>query len=344
VNRTEPELVAVREVMTDLAGAAAEPSAESVARTWSRIAAAQREPQRRLGARWLWLAVPVAAGLAVATAVVLPMAVRPAPAPATVAPVQVSESARPNKLPTPRPSNSPRPTVAVLDLGTMGPGLAPYEMVSVMADKSAAVPAPLKLFPGQLLYVRNDQVNASDGQLAGGVTQMWVDPDRMVTVKLLKDGDDYGGADRPVGPPDLRSPTPAWLNTLSTDPVVLYQQFLALNQGLKLSPDRYMLTEWTDAMLLYGPLLSARQRWAWYRALMYLDGLTANDYTVGGHTYLALGDRDSNPGPSPAPNRELTTGKALVDPATGQVVGELYPGQLVELWSHAVVDRVGQTG
>ena len=151
-------------------------------------------------------------------------------------------------------------------------------------------------------------------------------------------------ADRPTGPPDLHSPTVAWLNAMSTDPAKLYQQLLALDQGGKLSADRYVLSEWTEAMLLYGPLLSPQVRAAWFRTLNRIDGLTANQYSVGGKTYLAIGDRDSNPGPSPAPDRELTTGKALLDPATGQVVGELYPGNLVELWSHAVVDRVGQTG
>jgi hypothetical protein len=346
VSRTEPELVAVRRLVTDLAGEAAEPSAESVARTWSRIAAAQRDPHR-LGARWLWLAVPVAAAAVVAAAVVVPIALNPAPAP----PVDIgqpgppSSNPRSDKLPTPRPSNSPKPTVAVLDLGTVGAAVPVGQVVDAMVAKSAAV-VPLTFGSGQLLYVRDDQVHPpkhGDG-LVGEVHQLWINPDRMVVVKNLIDGDDYGGGDPPTGPPDLDSPTPAWLDAMSTDPAVLYQQFLAMNQGIKLSADRYVMTDWTQDMLYYGPLLSPKVRSAWFRMLSRIDGLTANQYTVGGKTYLAVGDRDSNPGPTPAPDRELTTGKALLDPATGQVVGELYPGQLVELWSYAVVDHSGQTG
>lgn len=346
MNRTEPELIAVRELMAELAGTGAEPSAESVARTWSRITAAQRRSPGRVGARWLWLAVPVAAGVVVAAAVVGPFAVRDAPTPPAPVdigrPVLPSDHPRSDKLPTPRPSNSPKPNVAVLDLGTIGAAVPFGSVINEMETRSAWV-VPLKFGSGQLMYVRNDQVSGSAGPV-GEVHQTWVDPDRMVAVKILIDGDDYGGGDRPTGPPDLRSPTPAWLNAMSTDPTKVYQQLLALNQGGKLSADRYVLNEWTEAMLMYGPLLRPPVRTAWYRTLNLIDGLTANQYTVGGKTYLAVGYRDSDPGPSPAPDRQLTTLKALLDPTTGQVVGEVYPGNLIELWSHAVVDRVGQTG
>jgi hypothetical protein len=320
MRRTEPELVAVRELAEDMAGSyAGEPS---TARTWAKIVNAQSSDATaavpvRLSRRREWLAVATVAAAVVALAVTATAVLRPGPGPAT----QVGGTA-PSPVPTAAPSvptdkqgdpwSTPAPgTEAPTIKGTLK--IRPVSLAKAIdAMSKAAKNSPaVTAASGQFLYTRIDAFDRAAGKWVPRTQDLWT----ALSVKK----------------PSVDHPTPAYLASLTRDPARLYDKFAAINAGVKLGGERYVTKELFGALRQYGPIMKPDLRAAYYKVPGLVAGETAVTIQLNGHTYYGFRDMAA-----PVGNFYL-----LCDPATGLAVGEVYDTTLIELWTVAVVDADG---
>ncbi len=336
----DTDLAVLREVTADVAGPAAEPSADAVARTWARLSLRTADPPARPRVWSRKLLVPAIAAAAVAVILLATVALRPGHG------LQVGASPLP---PTPsadrspaEPTSTPVPagTVAVTEVGTTVGSVPVGRVIEEMVAAAASV-EPVILSAGELLYVRMEVADWAGRQLtATRVHEWWVDPNGMTPLKIVNDGRDMGpGSDPPAGPPSLVAPTPEWLASLSTDPAVLYDMLVDLNAGVKLGGAHYVMKELAALYRTSDPVLTPAVRAAFYRALGEVDGLSATEVNVAGRKLYRMHQGGQN------------VSDLLLDPATGQVAGVRYSYlgsesvqvESIELWYRAVVREVGQT-
>jgi hypothetical protein len=323
------------------------PRLDGPAPSWDAVAARRQRPARRPG----WanrVAIPVAAAAVVlAVAAGVAVALRPAGSGA-VAP---GASSTPS-LKEPRPNGGPASSGAVAAL-------------EALAGPAASV-VPAALAPGQLIYVRSTGWQALVGMVEHHVHEMWVDPEGMIGLKIVVNGEDWTAP----GPksnnaaevaearqhlaaygPGIHMPTPAWLASLPTDPDQLLAALRAMTEtGSRWSPDHQVFDSLSNLFWHAGPVLPTDLRVALYRALAKLTGLTAENVTVDGRDLVALRHAEAN-----------DSSEILFDRATGHAVGTrsirtgewpptppVVPGddqtvEYLDLWTYAIVDEVGQT-
>lgn len=312
MRRTEPELVAVRELADDLVG---EPS---TARTWAKIinARSQTAPPARLSRRREWLAVGTVAAAVAALALTASVVLRPGPgsspttevggtAPTAAPSVPADKQGDPWSTPTPdadTPTVKGTPKVRPVSLA------AAVDAMSRAAKRNPAAPATAD----QFLYTRVDAFDRQGGTWVPRVQDFWT----ALSVKK----------------PSMAYPTPAYLASLTRDPARLYDKFAAINAGVKLGGAHYVTKELFRSLIQYGPILKPDLRAAYYKVLARTPGETAVTVQLNGHTYY--GFRDLAP--------SVGDFYLLCDPATGLAVGELYDMTLIELWTVAVVDADGE--
>jgi hypothetical protein len=338
----EPDLAAVRGLAADVAGPA--PTADAVARTWSRVTTAKR---RRI--RWARMLVPAGAAVAVLAVLVTTIALRPGPG-APQGGIQIgaqpvtspSPTATPTvrskaAIPCPAPCSGV-PTVTVTDPGTtLGP--VPISLViNEMVAKSASV-VPVALTAGQLLYRCFEVADkTANGQVTTSVHEWWINPDTAEVVKILNDGSDMGGSGAPTDPPGFNAPTRQWLANLSTDPTILYGQLVQLNASVKLGGAHYVLKELGTLYRTSDPVLVPAVRAALYRVLGQISGISATEVAVAGRKLYRVHQAGQD------------VSDLLLDPATGLVAGarwDITNGQAgtvatIDLWRSAVVGQVGE--
>jgi hypothetical protein len=331
----DADLAAVRETVTAIAGAAADPSDTAVARVRSRVALGRTHPGPG-HVRWHnWVTVPAAAATVVAVTLVATLALRPGSdqgvrvgGPPPTQPVP--------STPAPATGGPTSPTGNVItDLGRIEGRIPLAEAVRAMADASEGA-TQVTLGPGQLLYARTDRGERLDGTMVTSVHEMWINPDGVVPVRIVIDGREMEvGPPTPAGP-NLENPNPRWLARLTTDPDALYAKFAAINAGTKMGGAHYVPKQVASAFRTYGPLLSPRLRAAFFKVLGKVPGGRAHRIVLSGHTYYGFVD--------------ITAGAQwekhlLCDPETGQVVGERYgTSDQIALWHYAVVNGVNETG
>jgi len=348
MNAKDTDLIVLREVTADVAGRASEPSADAVARTWTRItmSGSAAPPSRpRFWSRGSALSralVPAIAAVAVAVVLLATVALRPGPGKGLqvgVAPLPPTPSSSADKSPPSSPPQQAVPTVAVTDPGTTVRSVPVGRVIDEMAAKTATV-SPVTLGAGQLLYLRMEVAETVDGQVQPRVCEWWIETHGMTAVKIVNDGQDMGpGYGPPPGPPSLAAPTPQWLASLSTNPAVLYSMLEDLNAGVKLGGAHYVLKELAALYRTSDPVLVPAVRAAFYRVLGEIDGLSATEVNVAGRTLYRVHQAGQN------------VTDLLLDPATGQVAGVRYTYltpegatvEAIELWYRAVVSQVGQT-
>jgi hypothetical protein len=255
---------------------------------------AHHRPSRRLGRPWL--ATPAVAAAVLAIALVVAMAPWGRHLPTTAGP---SPSSRPPSI-----TNPPR------IVGPLPLSQAVHEMTA--ASSQALM---LTVPPGQLLYSRFTVATRAGGVWTTTVAQRWSDPNHIIG-------------------PTLSDASPQYLATLPADPAALFARFAALNAGVKLGADRYVVKEVTRALRAYGPLLSPNLRAAYYGVLGLVPGASAVRVTLNGQTLYGIRDIAS----------QVVAEYLLCDPSTGQAVGELTGPDEVELWHYAVVRASGQVG
>ena len=159
---------------------------------------------------------------------------------------------------------------------------------------------------------------------------MWLAATDLRIARIAVDGHDMSTDNSPPGAPSLQYPSIEFLNGLSTDDSTLYTMFRDLNAGVKLGGARYVTKEVFYALRTYGPLLPPATRAAFFRVLTHVSGETAAEFQVAGGTYLGFHDIAGS-------GADL-----LVDPTTGQVVGERYGTDQLDLCRYAVVGALGQ--
>jgi hypothetical protein len=333
VNHNDPETIAVRQTVTDIAGRASQPTPEAVARTWARIDGGR--PHIRPARPWLAWSAAAAAVVAIslaATALLHPVRGRTALVGTPATPTRTMSPADTSQPPT---TTSPTPAPQA-DLGRIVRSVPLAQAVNAMVHPSAPQP-PLAPGPGELIYTRIDTAEpAPGGRLDTHVHEIWTDPDGMVVRRILIDGADIDvGSPGPPGPVNLQHPTRAYLAGLTTNPTTLYHMFAALNAGTKLGGVHYVTKELSEAFQTYGAILPTAQRAAFFQVYLRVPGETARQISIGGHLYYGFRDLA-------VPDRYAFD--LLADPVSGQVVGERYGSTLVELWHCAVVNSVNEIG
>jgi hypothetical protein len=155
--------------------------------------------------------------------------------------------------------------------------------------------------------------NEKDARAAGVLDEpAWPDGDRRATCGDFYDTPD-GSQARPCAarPGGWQQPTAVFLAGLPRDPAALYARLRADTKGHGRDPDAEVLVYAADA--LRTGLVPADVRAALYRALAHLPGLKIVDHqaNLDGRQGVALGMHDGG-----------GTQQIIIDPATGQFIGE----------------------
>jgi hypothetical protein len=318
---TDEDLAAVRE----LRAGPAEPTDLAVARVRARVTGSIRSTVdgRRTGTRPTWFAVASAALAVVAVMGLVAVVGRlrdRAGEPIGVAPTA--------QAPTP-----------------VGPTPNPPAPANIPALES--VVTPVVPAPGQLLYVR--QTTPSGEPLS----EAWVDPEG--GLELLRTNADPGNppfelsagevdaakAELRRSGPSLNRPTPAYLQSLPTDPATLYARIadqLGRSGGGTLRADLVFKNS-IQLLRLVEPMLSPASRAAYLEALARAPGATVDRTPrpfAGRQAYVV--QQVSSFG----------TAGFIVDIATGRIIGAYAsgaPGDLLEQaehWEYGVVNKVGE--
>jgi hypothetical protein len=256
MTRTDADLVAVRELADEMAGAGPEPS---LARAWYRIGNRQR-PRRRLPR----LLVPIGSALAVTLV-------------AALAAVYIGGSGGSPVL----PGNDP--TIPVSQAWAQ----------LIAAGRSATTPS---IVDGQVLYVHTDAVgyaiytNGTAWQPMDQTNSRWYD---IPTMRLLRMSPSNGlpeGPGAPTGPPSLGNPTAAWLASLPTDPDALRDALLAAAaSGAGDWSVRHGL--WEEVWQLFSQLdlvVPVALRVALYQVLSEESSEAATRVTLDGRSLVAI--------------------------------------------------------
>lgn len=293
MSRTDSDITAIRELPPGLA----EPTDESVARTWHRLAS-RRVAFDRPRSRFLVpiTAAAVVTGLAIGAAVVFAPSSLPFGSPATG-----GKTAEANLAPA-----APEAVAAL------------HALAEAAAGSTAASVAP-----GQLIYVKHDGWAASfrlpgnEGVIGPQQRELWVDPQGMIVLSIKADGVTAGeevdqARERLVEEgPSLSQPTPQWLASLPTDPATLLAELRgAMGEEDAWSTDHQV---WTAMQEFYSNaelLLSPQVRAALLRAFTGLRGITSSEVTIDGRRLVAIRHTEQGNGD-----------EILFDPATGQAVG-----------------------
>jgi hypothetical protein len=171
---------------------------------------------------------------------------------------------------------------------------------------------------------------------------MWLDPQGMIALKIMRDGADMNGPgeqvaaetdpqkkaalEKKLGDPDaeiaqLRQeladngpsairPTPEWLAGLPADPVALRALLLGDTGANKWSDDHRLFTAVSDLLINAEPILEPASRTALYGALGTIGELTALDTTAEGLRVYAIRHTENG-----------SIDELLFDPATGRFLG-----------------------
>ncbi|HYN93223.1 MAG TPA: hypothetical protein VES42_05200 [Pilimelia sp.] len=292
MTRSDPDLIAVRELPPGLA----EPTDESLARTWHALAV-RRAPAARPARTGFRLRLPV-----------------PAMAAALVVAVAVG---------------------AVALIGGRGPAAGPDAAATTSSaalfDRliaAAASARPRPLADGQFIYVRSEAVPG------GLVTESWLDPQGMIAIRVVPDR--HTGprqralhiaqerAELVAHGPGLARPTPRWWAGLPTEPAALRRVLisgLARMAGMDTADeDGFAGSLHTTLMFRLSeadPILRSEVRVALYRVLADLPALTARRVTVAGRQLIAVSYEVKGLG-KPV---ERSVHELLFDPVTGRSVG-----------------------
>ncbi|MBE1488469.1 hypothetical protein [Plantactinospora soyae] len=380
MNRTDPDLVAVRNLPPGLS----EPDDEAVARTWRAVVSGHAARQRRSWRPRLVLpvtAAAVVAGLALGAGLVL---------------------APPNGAGPDRPATPPG-QADPLAVSYGGPAVVRAALDELIARAATVEPVPVP--DGRFIYVRTRTVAVpgAGGPAAGssgepgppvagtasgtptggpGATpgsgnaapnspheplpidhQMWLTPRGMIVLDARLNGQDVdpGPTDGQRGSeamqrllvegPSLGLPTPQWLAELPTDPALLRSRLLDDLAGSPDSPDGRLAKALGVLLRSADPVLVPAVRVALYQVLAGLDGLSAARVTVGGREQYVIRHVDGG-----------AVTDLLLDPGTGRAAGRAtgrlagtggggsdaaaYPAGLrsQDLWSWAIVPTVGRIG
>ncbi|MEE6258152.1 hypothetical protein [Plantactinospora sonchi] len=268
------DLILLRETLP----ARAAPESEALPRTWRLIAERQRAPRTRTRVRLSGRLVPVvafASVVAVAAAMVWVAA-----GPSERAPLAY-EFAAPPELP-------------------------PAEAFGELAE-AARTATPIRLEPGELLYVRADGAMAN---LSGRPViqfyrhEQWLDPAGLLPLRIRRfDGESAQPsidnrtpdtvADREAlatGGPSLGTPTAEWIAGWPTDPdavLALLREGSRSNRGNW--SENYGIWDGVAYFLERAdPLIPPEVRTALYTALSRLDRLTAYEITADGRRLYAI--------------------------------------------------------
>jgi len=306
--------------------------------TWADVASRRARPARRSG-RVRGVAIPVA----VAAAVVAVAA-------------GVAVALRPAHVATPGQAPSTTATLGPVDAATA---------LRALAGVAASTPAVPRA-PGQYIYVRSpSRERDTSGRMRPHDHEMWLDPEGMICLKIIADGEDMSvpgpkndpGAEiaqarhdlRLLGP-SLARPTPAWLDALTTDPDQALALFRATAPTGRWSADHGVFDELTNLFWLADPILPSHTRVTLYRAMAGLTGLSAQTVTVQGRDLLAIRRTETL-----AEFGSTDSDEILFDPRTGRAAGQRTlerifgtpsprPADVVgyeTLWTWAIVDSVG---
>jgi hypothetical protein len=345
----DDDLAAVRRLVA--------PRTDGPAPTWDAVVARRQRPVRR---RPDWVgrvAIPVAVAvvvLAVAAgaAVTLRGGGGSASAPGAVEPAPGGVD------PTPT-TKQPRPNAGA----TAPEAVAALES---LAEVAASV-QPAELSAGQLIYVRSVGWNAAGTALLREEHEMWVDPQGMIALKIVVNGEDFTAPGPKSDPdaevaqlrqqladegPSIHRITPAWLDSLPTEPGALLAVLRdTVETGSRWSPDHQVFTSLDNLLWHADSILPADLRVGLYRAMARMTGLTAKPVTIDGRDLVAVRHAEAN-----------DAAEILFDPATGHAVGSrrigtgepppsrpVVPGDdqdvtYQSVWTHVIVDEVDQTG
>jgi len=321
---TDEDLAAVRE----LRAGPAEPTDLAVARVRARVTGSVRSTVdgRRTGTRPTWFAVASAALAVVAVMGIAAVVGRlrdRAPVQIGVAP---TASAPAPAAPTPDP--------------TASAGIPALE----------SVVTPIVPQPGQLLYVRQSRPSTTQPN------EVWVDPEGGLVLfttnnepggggpfplKLSSEFVDAAKAELRRSGPSLNRPTPAYLQSLPTDPATLYARIadqLGRSGGGTMRADLVFKNS-LQLLALVEPLLSPATRAAYLEALARTPGAAVDRAPrtfAGRAVYLVQQVSD------------FGTAGFIVDTATGRIIGGYATGapgdplEHAQHWEYAVVDAVAK--
>jgi hypothetical protein len=292
----EPDVVAVRSL-------AAEPTGESVTRSWYRITqlSARPEVSRR---RFL---IPVAAGVAMAML-----------------------------------GGGAALVFGRGDDGGQYLAGTPVKVVTALDTlaEAAALTEPVTIADGKLLYteIRGYAAHFSGRDGAGEMEpqprEMWFEPNGAIVVKLTTDGTDMLSGPKSnhqaemdearailaAEGPSIRRPTLAWLASLPADPSALLAE-LRRSTG---THDTWSVDQqlWDAMAGLYSSheiAMSPQLRVALLRSFKGIDGLAAREITLDGRSLIAIRFTEAEHGD-----------EILFDPQTGRAVGRssLYFGDM----------------
>ncbi|MDG4823530.1 hypothetical protein O7635_16885 [Asanoa sp. WMMD1127] len=351
---TDPDIVAVRELPPGVA----EPTDESVSRTWHGLTRLQagRPAQRR---RW----VPVAAALVVAgvagggVTVLSDRGAGPAvevgTAPSAPAPTPPPPSGKGTDPSAGGASNETiTPEEKAAYVGPSKPISAP-QAIERLATAAAGSPTAT-VGTGQVVYVRLRGFSAvrGIGEVVPGnepaaPADMWVTDDREIwlwpegmtaaaTRRFGSTAPGVGTSPSAVDKPSIWQPTPAWLAALPTDPAALRAELLAgIGDNAKWSADHLLAKEIGELLVSSEPLLTADVRVAMLEVIKGWEGLSARETVIDGRQVWAI--------------RQTEQGRfdeILFDPATGRAVGRAsgIDGTLDHqaLWTHKIVEAPGE--
>lgn len=322
MNRTDPDLLAVR----DLPPGSADPSDESVSRTWYLLNARQTAARGRAPRRWARLLVPAAAGLVVVAAVAVGAV--------TLGGFGSGQFAAPN-IDLIKASYQPLPTARGVDprlSRTTPEAVAALEELARTAEGGATEGgAAVTLEPGRLIHVRTDGWAASVrgeppvGDVKFQPREEWLDPAGMLALKLL-DGerDMFAGPRSDHGAelerlrgllaeqgPSVEFPTPQWLAQLPTDPAQLLARLRAdIGDNDSWSRDHLLWDAVGNFYQSCDILLNPRLRAALLRSFQGMDGLTAGEVMVDDLRLIAIRHSDGD-----------SATEILFDPVTAWAVG-----------------------
>jgi hypothetical protein len=192
---------------------------------------------------------------------------------------------------------------------------------------------------------------------------MWVDPQGMILLKtVLRTGNpltvqpgppslaaeiETARSDLAANGPSFTHPTPAWLDSLETDPGALIQDMRKMaDPNSPWSDDHQVFTYLAFAFWHFADAVVPTQaRVALLQAMRNLTGLTSSTVTVDGRTMVAIRQTEDDP---TAPGTYYAS-ELLFDPATGHCLGnrdiDVPTGQATYqlLWKPSIVDSVDQT-
>ncbi len=159
-----------------------------------------------------------------------------------------------------------------------------------------------------------------------------------------------GEASSPPRAPGMRNPTPAYLNSLPTDPVSLLatiRRAASAEGNVKWSTDKTAFDMVRDLISWGDPLLSPQLRAALYRAVALMPGVRrvpGATRTDDGHTGVAIGFAEGNVREEivfdPVSLRPLGARDVTLTAADGVPAGTVIS---TSSFTFAVVDGVGQT-